>query len=108
MWGCCALLDFSFWFLGSNLSPPMRIDHQKFSGKVELNVQGTVGVQKRVPFPQKRFFWTQINEHSSEFLEMGGKVSLKVEKFLDFIITISIENFPSTKGNIIFIIIIII
>ena len=54
--GCCAFLDFSFWFLGSKLITPMRIDHQKFSRTVELNVQGTTGVQKRVPFPQKRFF----------------------------------------------------
>ena len=47
----------------------MRMDHQKFSRTVELNVQGTIGVQKRVPFPQKGFFGTQFNRHIFEFIE---------------------------------------
>ena len=77
----------------------MRIDHQNFSRTVELNVHGTIGVQKRVPFPQKRFFLTQFKGHSSEFLEMGDKVSFKVG-MSDFLITIFTENFPSTEGSI--------
>ena len=98
-WGCCAFLNFSFWFSGSKLITPMKIDHQKFLRTVELNVQGTICVQKRVPFPQKRFFWTQLNGYSSKFLEVGDKLSLKVGKFLDFVITISKESFPLKKGN---------
>ena len=52
---------FFFEFIGPNLSTLVRMDHQKFSRTVELNVQGTIGVQKRVPLPQKRFFGTQFN-----------------------------------------------
>ena len=39
----------------------MRKDHQKISQTVEMSVQGTTGVQKRVPFSQKKLFGTQFN-----------------------------------------------
>ena len=39
----------------------MRKDHQKFSWIVELSIHGAIGVQKRVPFPQKGFFGTQFD-----------------------------------------------
>ena len=73
------------------------MDNQKFSRTVELDVQGTIGVQTRVPFPQKGFFGTQFNWHIFEFIKTWNKVSLKIGKFWSFVITISIESFPSTK-----------
>ena len=39
----------------------MRKDHQKFSRIVELNIQGAIGVQKRVPFHQKGFSEAQFD-----------------------------------------------
>ena len=39
----------------------MRKDHQKFSWVVKLNIQGAIGVQKRVPFPQKGFSEAQFD-----------------------------------------------
>ena len=52
-------------------------------------------------FLRKDSFKPNLTDIALEFLEMGDKVSLKVKvgKFLDFVINISIESFPSTKGN---------
>ena len=72
------------------------MDHQKFSRTVELNVQGTIGVQKRVPLPQKRFFGTQFNWYISEFIETWNKVSFII---IIIIIIIIIVTFILLKRN---------